>query len=56
MFFEGAFAASGLGFDYDDFSIRIAEAEQHTMVERQHHFEISTFAADAVRELLDSEA
>ena len=25
MFFEGAFAAAGLGFDYADFSVRIAE-------------------------------
>eukprot|EP00966_Prymnesium_polylepis_P141305 3263475-Prymnesium_polylepis.1 len=34
MFFEGAFAAVGFNFDYEAFSVRIAEAEQHTMVER----------------------
>jgi len=33
MFFEGAFGASGMGFDYADFSVRIAEAQLHTLVD-----------------------
>jgi hypothetical protein len=53
MFFEGAFAATGFGFDYDDFSIRIAEAEQHTMVERQN-CGLRTYAADVIVVLVHS--
>lgn len=34
MFFEGVFKAAGFGFDYEDFSVRIAEAEQHKMLDR----------------------
>ena len=32
MFFEGAFAAAGLGFDYADFSVRIAEDGLRSLV------------------------
>lgn len=32
MFFEGAFAASGLNIDYANFSIRLAEAELPDLV------------------------
>ena len=34
MFFEGAFAAAGLPIDYDDFSIRLLEAELPDLVTR----------------------
>ena len=34
MFFEGAFAAAGLGLDYADFSIRLPEAELPQLVTR----------------------
>ena len=32
MFFEGAFEAAGLGFDYADFSVRIAERDLPDLV------------------------
>ena len=32
MFFEGAVAAAGLGFDYSDFSVRIAEDGLRSLV------------------------
>lgn len=34
MFLEGVFETAGMGFDYQNFSIRIPEAEQHELVKR----------------------
>lgn len=34
MFFEGAFAAVGLGVDYDDFSVRLLESELPLLPQR----------------------